>query len=92
MEIPPPVILRHSKRSPPATLVSVRGSYGGGRNLPDPGEAIGVALLAVIGIWGAWFGVQSWITLWWPINLAYFAAGSIVALVSAGVARALLNH
>ncbi len=56
------------------------------------GELVGIALLGVIGLWGAWFGVQSLITLWWPINVGYFAAGSIVAVVSAGVARALLNR
>lgn len=66
--------------------------YGGGRGIPDAGELVGILLLAVIGLWGAWFGVQSLVTLWWPINVAYFAAGETVALVSAAVARALLNR
>ncbi len=66
--------------------------YGGRRRLPDAGEAIGLVLLAVIGLWGVWFGVQSLITLWWPINLAYFAAGAFVAAISAAVGRALLNR
>jgi len=70
----------------------VAGGYGGRRRWPDAGELIGIALLGVIGLWGAWFGVQSLITLWWPINLGYFLAGGIVAAVSAGVARALLNR
>ena len=64
--------------------------YGGGQRLPDAGEAIGIVLLVVMGLWGVWFGVQSLITLWWPINLAYFAAGALVALISAAVARAML--
>lgn len=60
--------------------------------LPDPGEMVSLALLAVIGLWGAWFGVQSVLTLWWPINVAYLAAGSAVALVALIVARALLTR
>jgi hypothetical protein len=70
----------------------VARGYRGRRQLPDAGEAISITLLAVIGLWGVWFGVQSLVTLWWPINVAYFAAGAVVALVSAGVARALLNR
>jgi len=64
--------------------------YGGRRRVPDAGELIGIVLLAVIGLWGAWFGVQSLITLWWPINVAYFMAGALVAGISAAVARAML--
>jgi hypothetical protein len=69
-----------------------RYRYGQRGPLPDPGEAISLLLLAVIGLWGAWFGVQSVLTLWWPINAAYFAAGCGVALISAIVARALLTR
>ena len=47
-------------------------------------------LLAVIAIWGIWFGVQSVLTLWWPINLAYLLAGLMVAIICGVVARALL--
>ena len=46
----------------------------------------------MIAIWGIWFGVQSLLTLWWPINAAYLLAGLLVALVCAGVARALLTR
>jgi hypothetical protein len=56
----------------------------------DIGELVSLVLLAVIGIWGVWFGIQSLLTLWWPINAAYLAAGLVVAIVSAAVARALL--
>lgn len=66
--------------------------YGGRRRLPDAGELIGIALLAVIGVWGLWFGVQSLVTLWWPINVAYLLAGALVAGVSAAVAVAMLNR
>jgi hypothetical protein len=68
--------------------------YGGPRRgaLPDAGELLGVLLLAVIAIWGAWFGVQSMLTLWWPINVGYLLAGIAVAAVSAAVARALLSR
>jgi hypothetical protein len=65
---------------------------GGRRRLPDAGEAIGIVLLAVIGLWGVWFGVQSLMTLWWPINAAYLVAGALVAGISAAVARAMLNR
>ncbi len=68
-------------------------SYGGGRRRwPDAGETTGIVLLAVMGLWGVWFGVQSFITLWWPLNLAYLAAGGLVAGVSAAVAWAMLNR
>jgi hypothetical protein len=66
--------------------------YGGRRGLPDAGELIGIVVLAVIGVWGAWFGVQALITLWWPINAVYALAGAVVAFISAAVARALLNR
>jgi hypothetical protein len=56
----------------------------------DIGELTSLVLLAIIAVWGVWFGVQSMLTLWWPINLAYLVAGLIVALISAAVARALL--
>jgi hypothetical protein len=66
--------------------------YGGRRGLPDAGELIGIVVLAVIGVWGAWFGVQALLTLWWPINAVYALAGAVVAFISAAVARALLNR
>jgi hypothetical protein len=56
----------------------------------DIGEVAGLVVLAVIAIWGVWFGVQSLLTLWWPLNAAYLVAGLLVAIVSAAVARALL--
>ena len=56
----------------------------------DLGELTSLILLAVIAIWGIWFGVQSVLTLWWPINLAYLLAGLLVAIICAFVARALL--
>ena len=58
----------------------------------DFGELLSVGLLVVITIWGLWFGVQSALTLWWPINALYLAAGLTVAVISAAVARALLNR
>jgi hypothetical protein len=58
----------------------------------DLGEVLSLVLLGVIGIWGAWFGVQSLLTLWWPLNVAYLLAGLVVALISAAVARALLTR
>jgi hypothetical protein len=58
--------------------------------LPDPGELISLLVLAVIGVWGVWFAVQSVMTLWWPLNMAYLAAGLVVAAVSAAVGRAIL--
>ena len=66
--------------------------YGGRKRLPDVGELIGIVMLAVIGLWGAWFGVQAWLTLFWPINVIYALAGAVVAVISAAVARALLNR
>ena len=58
----------------------------------DAAELISLVLLAIIGLWGAWFGVQSLITLWWPVNVAYFAAGLVVAVISTLVGRALLKR
>ncbi len=63
-----------------------------GRRWPDLGEFISVVLLAIIGLWGLWFGLQSLTSLWWPINGAYLAAGLTVAAVSAAVARAILTR
>ena len=62
------------------------------RRWPAGGEVIGIALLAVIGLWGLWFALQSLLTLWWPINAAYVIAGALVAGVSAAVAKAILNR
>ena len=50
------------------------------------------ALLVVIALWGVWFGVQSFLTLWWPINLAFGLAGVVVAGIAAAVARAMLSR
>jgi hypothetical protein len=58
----------------------------------DIGEIVSLVLLAVIALWGIWFGIQSMITLWFPLNLAYLLAGAVVALVSVSVARALLKR
>jgi hypothetical protein len=66
--------------------------YGGRRRLPDAGEVIGIVLLGVIGLWGLWFGVQALLTLFWPINAVYALVGALVAVISAAVARALLNR
>jgi hypothetical protein len=49
-------------------------------------------MLVIIGAWGVWFAWQSAVSLWWPLNLAYAAAGAIVALISVGVALALLHR
>ena len=70
----------------------VRPYGGSSRRLPDLGELLGIAMLAVIGAWGVWFGWQSMVGLWWPLNVAYAAAGGAVALIAAGVAWALLNR
>jgi len=59
---------------------------------PDIGELASIIVLALIGIWGVWFGVQSLMTLWWPLNAAYLAAGLVVAFISAAVGRALLTR
>ena len=59
---------------------------------PDIGELASIIVLALIGIWGVWFGVQSLMTLWWPLNAAYLAAGLVVAFVSAAVGRAILTR
>ena len=66
--------------------------YGGRRRLPDGGELVGIVVLLVMGMWGAWFGVQSLMTLWWPNNVSYFVAGALVAAISAAAARAMLNR
>ena len=60
--------------------------------MPDFGELVAIILLSIIGLWGLWFGWQSMVGLWWPINIAYLAAGVIVTLISGGVAWALLNR
>jgi hypothetical protein len=70
----------------------VARGYGGRGRLPDAGELIGIVLLGIIGLWGVWFGVQSLIALWWPLNLAYALAGALVALISSAVAWALLHR
>jgi hypothetical protein len=69
----------------------VRGYVRRGR-WPDLGEAGSILVLAVIGIWGVWFGVQSVLTLWWPLNVVYLLAGLIVAGVSAAVGRAVVSR
>jgi hypothetical protein len=56
------------------------------------GEAGSILVLAVIGVWGIWFGVQSVLTLWWPLNVVYLAAGLIVAAVSAAFGRAIVSR
>jgi hypothetical protein len=70
----------------------MRGYRGRRTSWPDAGELIGTVLLAIIGLWGAWFGLQALLTLWWPINAMYALAGAVVAFISAAVARALLNR
>ena len=62
------------------------------RRLPDLGELLGLILLGVIGLWGVWFGIQSLVTLWWPLNLAYGTAGAVVGCISFGVGYALLDR
>ena len=59
---------------------------------PGAGELISLLLLAVIGIWGVWFGVQSVLTLWWPLNALYLLAGLAVGVISAAVGRAVLSR
>jgi len=59
---------------------------------PDIGEVASIVVLAIIGVWGVWFGLQSLMTLWWPLNAAYLAAGLVVAFVSAAVGRAILTR
>jgi hypothetical protein len=71
-------------------MLSAMYGRAGPRRFPDLGEAVGVVLLGVIAVWGAWFGVQSMLTLWWPVNVAYLLAGLAVAAISTAVARALL--
>ena len=69
--------------------------YGGNRSrlrLPDAGELLGIVILAVMGAWGVWFAWQSAISLWFPLNVGYAAAGAIVALICAAVGRAMLNR
>jgi len=58
--------------------------------LPDAGEILSLVFLAVIAAWGVWFGVQSMLTLWWPINALYLVAGLAVFAVAASVARAIM--
>jgi hypothetical protein len=58
--------------------------------LPDFGEVVSLFFLAVIGAWGVWFAVQSMLTLWWPLNALYLAAGVVVFLIAAAVGRAIL--
>jgi hypothetical protein len=70
----------------------VRPYGGSNRRLPDLGELLGIVMLTIIGVWGVWFGWQSIVGLWWPLNVAYAAAGGAVALISGGVAWALLNR
>jgi hypothetical protein len=71
----------------------VPGGYGGGgRRWPDVGELLGLLLLAIIALWGVWFGWQSVLGLWWPLNAAYAVAGLLVAAISVGVGWALLNR
>jgi hypothetical protein len=60
--------------------------------MPDLGELIGVVILAIMGAWGLWFGWQSIVGLWWPLNLAYGMAGLAVAGIAAAVARAVLRR
>ena len=69
----------------------MRGYAGRGR-WPDFGELASLLVLAIISIWGVWFAVQSLLTLWWPLNVAYLVAGLAVAAVSAAVARAVLSR
>jgi hypothetical protein len=66
--------------------------YGGRKRLPDAGELAGIVLLGVIALWGVWFGVQSFLALFWPINVLYAVAGAVVAIIATAVARALLNR
>jgi len=70
----------------------VRGYAGRGRRWPDLGELASLLVLGIIAIWGVWFAVQSLLTLWWPLNLAYLVAGLLVAVVSAAVGRAVLTR
>jgi hypothetical protein len=58
----------------------------------DPAEILALLMLGIIGLWGVWFGIQSVVTLWWPLNLGYLLAGVLVAAISALVARALLSR
>lgn len=69
--------------------------YGGNPRrlrVPDAGELLGIVILAIMGAWGVWFAWQSAMGLWWPLNLAYAAAGVAVALICLAVAAALLNR
>jgi hypothetical protein len=59
--------------------------------LPDATELVGILLLGIIGIWGVWFGLQSLLALWWPLNLGYGLAGALVAGVSCAVAWAIIT-
>jgi hypothetical protein len=59
---------------------------------PDRGEVVSLLVLAMIGIWGAWFGVQSLFALWWPLNVIYLLAGVGVAAIAAAVGRAIMSR
>ncbi|HEY3060313.1 MAG TPA: hypothetical protein VGL99_15240 [Chloroflexota bacterium] len=69
----------------------MRGYVRRGR-WPDLGESASIVVLAVIGAWGVWFGVQAVLTLWWPLNVVYLLAGVVVAGVSAAVGRAIISR
>jgi hypothetical protein len=60
--------------------------------LPDKGELVSLLVLAVIGIWGVWFGVQSLLALWFPLNVIYLLAGLGAALIAAAVGRAIMSR
>ncbi len=66
--------------------------YVRGSGLPDKGELLSLLLLAIIAVWGVWFGVQSVLALWWPLNVLYLLAGLAVAGISAAVGRAILSR
>jgi hypothetical protein len=68
------------------------GRYARRGGSPDFGELLSLVVLAVIGAWGVWFGVQSVTSLWWPLNVLYLLAGALVAAVSAAVGWALLSR
>jgi hypothetical protein len=59
--------------------------------LPDAGELVSIVLLGIIAIWGVWFGLQSLLALWWPLNVGYGLAGALVASLSCALAWAILT-